>query len=461
MATKRKNFGDFARKLQDQQETPENNIKEEVEDEPKLSSVSDVLKEISQPLNTAFDTKFIRRDKLVFSDLNDYPIQKIEELADQILAEGLLHNIVVIYDVDSDTYKIVSGERRTRAIDNLLERFKNVIPDDSIEYKRYKHNVEPFKNGYPCKIKLQIDEGQTEEENLELREINEEIAVDMANESVRESDPIRTQQKIERMAYLIKRKDELINGRSTINVNKEISEKYNLNKSQVYTYRQVEKLIPELKELFANSKIILTDAANYSKLTEDEQKQIVDLINNGSDKKEINALYKSLDQAKKEIDEKKKEIEKISAEKIAVEKEFDSLKMNQNDLRKKIKKEIEAENPNDEKIEALQKEKAQIESEMRRIKKSQKMKEEEQQKEIESLKEKVSKQTNLMNKNTLMIKTQIELDELIAALGDTLERINQTLDRYHQVYTKDAEEKAPESYIEEIKDLLNKKCKNF
>ena len=88
-------------------------------------------------------------DNIEYNSVNDYSMTSIEELADNIKKNGLLHNIVLSKQKNGK-YKILAGERRTRAIrllheqepeswmttealvyDGLTERQEEIIMDSS------------------------------------------------------------------------------------------------------------------------------------------------------------------------------------------------------------------------------------------------------------------------------------------------------------------------------------------
>ena len=60
-------------------------------------------------------------DQIDFNEANDYEPTNIEELAEDIKHNGLLHNIVVVKK-DDCRYKLLAGERRLRAIKPLAEQ---------------------------------------------------------------------------------------------------------------------------------------------------------------------------------------------------------------------------------------------------------------------------------------------------------------------------------------------------
>lgn len=71
-----------------------------------------------------FRTKDLSIFKIYANVENFYPQEEIEQKAGEILALGLLENLVVKYEVLEGTgeYKLISGERRWRALNLLVER---------------------------------------------------------------------------------------------------------------------------------------------------------------------------------------------------------------------------------------------------------------------------------------------------------------------------------------------------
>ena len=73
-----------------------------------------------------FRTKDISIKNIYSSDLNFYPQKGIEQKAAEIQAVGLLSNLVVMHNpCDQGEYKLVSGERRWRALSLLVEQGYN------------------------------------------------------------------------------------------------------------------------------------------------------------------------------------------------------------------------------------------------------------------------------------------------------------------------------------------------
>lgn len=70
-----------------------------------------------------FRTRDISIRKMYSNERNFYSMLDIEELAQQILAVGLIENLTVTYEpCEAGEYRIIAGERRWRALNLLLEK---------------------------------------------------------------------------------------------------------------------------------------------------------------------------------------------------------------------------------------------------------------------------------------------------------------------------------------------------
>lgn len=113
-------------------------------------------------------TNFIPIDSIIFNEDNVFNLddskESIEELAQNIEENGLLHNIVVV-EVENNKYLLISGERRTRAMKTLgKETIKATIKKDLSELEVLKMLF--FANSetreYSVEEKLNIIKGFTE-----------------------------------------------------------------------------------------------------------------------------------------------------------------------------------------------------------------------------------------------------------------------------------------------------------
>lgn len=234
-----------------------------------LKGITDRVNKIDAEKN--FNLIEIDIDKLVPSTNNFYGIREIEELADSIKENGLMHNLVV-RKLDNGTYEILSGERRYSALKIL-------------NYKKA-----------PCQVK-------------DINELDGEILLIQANSKQRELTHIEKMKGIERLKELYKLKksngEEVPKGKTRDIIGKDIG----LSGVQVGRYMKVsEKLIDPLKDKLEEGKITLTQADILSNLKDIEQKSILNQIDNTSSKitnAEIDILVEGIKQpltSKKDIE---------------------------------------------------------------------------------------------------------------------------------------------------------------
>lgn len=209
--------------------------------------MSSYLKGLAEKVN-GVDKSFTKEldiKSLVPSKNNFYGIREIEELADSIKENGLMHNLVV-RKIDTGTYEIISGERRYTALKKL-------------GYEKV-----------PCQIR-------------DINDLDAEIMLIHANLDQRELTPTERMEGIKRLENIYKQKrksGEKLEGKTRDLIGKELG----MSGVQVGRYKKVDKdLIPELKDKLDKEDITLTQAHTLSSLTKEEQKIIHDEI------KELNA----------------------------------------------------------------------------------------------------------------------------------------------------------------------------
>lgn len=325
------------------------------------------LKEIQA--KTQYNFQYIPKEKIVSNPKNEmYTQDGIEALKESIIINGLRHNLSVLYNSDNDTYRLVSGERRYRAISSMTDKEYNQL----------------FPAGIPCKI-----------EKSEITEIDEEIMLISANHDVRESSMEVKRWEVSRLKELYEAKK--VKGEIK-NINAEIAKQLNISERQARKYTTAEKLIPELSELLNNNGIDLNQADKFGKLDEDAQKSILTIIKKNGDienaefqsikklseerAKEAEQYKKELDSVLKELNEKnqtlqvlEEKINQISSTKPEEPKDSDSVEEKlryMTDAKNKAEKEKARLEINIEKMKQLQKEKEQrktsiSDSELKRI----------------------------------------------------------------------------------------------
>ena len=313
------------------------------------------LKEVQA--KAEYNFQFIDKSKIKSNPKNEmYTQEGIEALMESIKINGLRHNLSVIYDTDNDVYRLVSGERRFRAICMMSDK----------EYK------ELFPSGIPCKV-----------EKSNISDIDEEIMLISANHDVRETSMEVKRWEISRLKELYEAKK--LKGEIK-NINAEIAKQLNISERQARKYTTAEKLIPELSELLNANGIDLNQADKFGKLDEGAQKSILELINkNGTVE---NAEYQSI---KALSEEREKEAKRY---KSGLEEANNQIKSQENTVKLLEKRIAELENnaPAEKSREALEdeikfiteaknraeREKAKLENNIEKIKQAQKEKEKRQ-----------------------------------------------------------------------------------
>lgn len=212
-----------------------------------------------------WDIDFIQRDKLVTNGLNEkYPQNAIATLSESIKKHGLFHNLTAVAQ-DDGTFRIISGERRYRAIMMLSDE----------DYKKV------FPSGIPVK-----------KEDRSIDAIDEEIRLIEANAMERglgfdESDDENTAENkfaeyINRKRWEISRLKELYARKytdlSSSKITDKIANQFNMSTRQVYKYLSADKLIPELDKMLTTKKISLTQGSKIGQLPEDAQMEIYNIL---------------------------------------------------------------------------------------------------------------------------------------------------------------------------------------
>ena len=320
------------------------------------NSGGEKLKEIQA--KTQYNFQYIPKEKIVSNPKNEmYSQDGIDALKESILINGLRHNLSVLFDADKNVYRLVSGERRYRAISKMTDKEYNAL----------------FPSGIPCKV-----------EKSNINEIDEEIMLISANHDVRESSMEVKRWEVSRLKELYEAKK--LKGEIK-NINAEIAKQLNISERQARKYTTAEKLIPELSELLNENGIDLNQADKFGKLDEDAQKSILLVLkaNNGkienaqfqeikklSEERELEAKkYKeALDEAQKKIEHQENTVRFLENKINELEKAPTSSKTKE-ELVDELKYITEAKNK-------AEKEKAKLETSLEKIKQQQKEKEQRQ-----------------------------------------------------------------------------------
>lgn len=303
-----------------------------------------------------YNFKYIPKEKIIPNPKNEqYTQDGIEALKESILVNGLRHNLSVLYDAETDLYRLISGERRYHAICQMTD-------------KEYRDN---FPAGIPCKI-----------EKSDVTAIDEEIMLISANHDVRESSMEVKRWEVSRLLELYEAKK--LKGEIK-NIHAEIANQLNISERQARKYTTAEKLIPELSELLNSNGIDLNQADKFGKLDEDAQKTILSIIRkNGTiENAEFQSIKKlseeraneakqykeKLDSANREIEDKEETI-RLLEQKINNIQKNNSLQPEQ-DKEDLVKYAMQAK-------EKAEREKAKMEAQVEKLKQQQKEKEQRQ-----------------------------------------------------------------------------------
>ncbi len=229
--------------------------------------MSNYLKGLAEKINNGVEkesfTKELDITSLVPSSKNFYGIREIEDLAESIKENGLMHNLVV-RKKNNGTYEIISGERRYHAL-------------KSLNYEKV-----------PCQVK----------ENLS--DLDAELILIQANAEQRELTSSEKMEGIKRLKEIYEQKkangEDLPKGKTRDLIGKDMK----LSGVQVGRYQKVDKdLIEPLKEKLDKEEITLTQAHTLSSLSEKEQQviheEIKDLDSKES-KEEIEVLVQGIKQ---------------------------------------------------------------------------------------------------------------------------------------------------------------------
>ena len=263
----------------------------------KFSISEGMLNKVSQNVKKAneieaknnFNVQYIDIKNIEKNNKNFYEIVNVDELAEDIKINGLNHNLVV-RKLNNDKYELISGERRYTAIKQLLEQE---------EIEQAKKDILSL---IPCKV-------------IEVNDIDSEIILIQANAQTRELTEIEKLEQVKRLTELYKTKKK--NGEKVPGKIREIiANDLKLSPTQVGRYERINKgLIPELKQILENGNLTIANASEFSSLSEDNQRVILDIINNKVEitKEEATTLKVKL---KKIEQEKADELKKLENEKL-------------------------------------------------------------------------------------------------------------------------------------------------
>ena len=295
-----------------------------------LNSVSQNVKKANEiEAKNNFNVQYIDIKDIERNKKNFYEIVNVDELAEDIKMNGLNHNLVV-RKLDNGKYELISGERRYTALTQLVEQGNEIFAL------------------VPCKV-------------IEANDIDSEIILIQANAQTRELTEIEKLEQVKRLTELYKTKKK--NGEKVPGKIREIiANDLKLSPTQVGRYERINKnLIPELKEILENGNLTIANASEFSSLSEDNQKVILEIINNKVEisKEEATELKVKL---KKLEQEKADELKRLENEKLVEIKRIENEKDEALRSKKLISDEVlrlkseldKSENKSEEEIKALE-----------------------------------------------------------------------------------------------------------
>lgn len=306
-----------------------------------LNSVSQNVKKANEiEAKNNFNVQYIDIKDIKRNKKNFYEIVNVDELAEDIKMNGLNHNLVV-RKLDNGKYELISGERRYTALTQLVEQGNEIFAL------------------VPCKV-------------IEANDIDSEIILIKANAQTRELTEIEKLEQVKRLTELYKTKKK--NGEKVPGKIREIiANDLKLSPTQVGRYERINKnLIPELKEILENGNLTIANASEFSSLSEDNQKVILEIINNKveiskGEATELKVKLRKLEQEKADElkrleNEKLVEIKKIENEKSVEIKRIENEKDEALRSKKLISDEVlrlkseldKSENKSEEEIKALE-----------------------------------------------------------------------------------------------------------
>ena len=201
-----------------------------------------ILSSLEELNSGAFSVKKIDIDMITPNPANEvYSLDNIDELAANIIENGLLHNLVV-KPLPDGTYRLISGHRRRLA---LMKAYEITGKED-------------FKQP-ECKIRDDLTDA-----------VDEEIALHKASIDDRELTGPEKAARAKRLMELYKFKrdrGELVEGKIRNLVAKDMG----MSESQVQRLINMDRLIPELKQLANSGDLPVSTAEKFSGLTNDQQ----------------------------------------------------------------------------------------------------------------------------------------------------------------------------------------------
>ncbi len=205
--------------------------------------MNDKSKSESGKETIAFKIDFIPIDKIQPSEKNKYSVNDVQELKLSIELTGLQQNLLIRQHEGADTYELISGHRRLKALQEL-----HVAGNESFSL-------------VPCKIIKSVDD------------IQAELQLIFANSTSRRLTDYEITYQAARLKELLA---ELKKGgfKFTGRKREVVAELLHVSPSQIGRMESINNnLLPELKEEFKHENISITTAYELSRLEGKQQEQ--------------------------------------------------------------------------------------------------------------------------------------------------------------------------------------------
>lgn len=226
-----------------------------------------------------FRTRDISIRKIYSNDRNFYSMPGIEQLAQEILAVGLMENMTVAYaPCERGEYKIIAGERRWRALNLLLEK-----------------GYEDFET-VTCQIKSAAEENEEMVQLIIANAYRDKTIADMLEEEKRLKESLQYMKDngLTLQGY------KLDSGR----LRDVIASIMNTTGTKIAQIESINKhLIPEFSAELKEGRLTFSAAYEISGMAEDKQMELLEKYKEGG------LSLKEVKQAKKEIEEAAEEQE--------------------------------------------------------------------------------------------------------------------------------------------------------
>lgn len=220
-----------------------------------------------------FRTRDISIRKIYSNDRNFYSMPGIEQLAQEILAVGLMENMTVAYaPCERGEYKIIAGERRWRALNLLLEK-----------------GYEDFET-VTCQIKSAAEENEEMVQLIIANAYRDKTIADMLEEEKRLKESLQYMKDngLTLQGY------KLDSGR----LRDVIASIMNTTGTKIAQIESINKhLIPEFSTELKEGRLTFSAAYEISGMAEDKQMELLEKYKEGG------LSLKEVKQAKKEIEE--------------------------------------------------------------------------------------------------------------------------------------------------------------